>query len=251
MQVHNPIRAFYESNPHMVSSPFGGVKGFDFALLESLFQELEVPAPGSLLDVGCGRGFLRDWVIAQGGCYTGLDFVVSNHTPRMTQGSAQALPFRNASFDLVCCVDAFEHFPEPALAATEFYRVLRPGGTFFLSVPNYGNVAGLVKWWAERSGRYAPRTWAPFGRWQPQEFEQPITAGFIRRCFQPAGFRDLRALGFAREVELGLFPWIDHPAMPEALRFRLQSLFRAAGPVFVKLCPSASLHLFWRMHKPA
>jgi len=251
MQVHNPIRAFYESNPHMVSSPFGGVKGFDTDLLESLFQQLEVPAPGDVLDVGCGRGFLRAWVSAQGGGYTGLDFVVSNHGPRMTQGSAQALPFRDASFDLVCCIDAFEHFPEPALAAAEFYRVLRPGGTFFLSVPNYGNVAGLVKWWAERSGRYAPRTWAPFGRWQPQEFEQPVTARFIRRCFMPAGFRELRAVGFSREVELGLFPWIDHPAMPDAVRFRLQPLFRAMGPAIVKFWPGASLHLFWRMRKPA
>jgi SAM-dependent methyltransferase len=245
------IRHFYESNPHMVSSPFGGVKAFDTVLLGGLFQQLGISTRGVVLDVGCGRGFMGDWVAAQGGIYTGLDFVVSNHGPRMTQGSAQALPFADASFDVVCCIDAFEHFPEPALAAAEFYRVLRPGGCFFLSAPNYGNVAGLVKWWAEATGRYAPKTWAPFGRWQPQEFEQPLTPRFISACFMPAGFRDITALGFAREVELGLFPWIDHPAMPDAIRFRMQRVFRALGPAVVRAWPGASLHLFWRMRKPA
>jgi len=204
-----------------------------------------------VLDVGCGRAFLRDYVSRQGGDYTGLDFVISQPGPRIVRGSAMTLPFADAAFDLVTCVDAFEHFPDPAMAAREFHRVLKPGGSFFLSAPNYANVAGLVKWWTERTGRYAPRTWAPFGRWQPQEFEQPLTPRFIRRCFVPAGFQEITAIGFAREVELGLFPWIDHPAMPDRFRLRLQPLFRALGPVIVAAWPAASLHLFWRMRKAA
>lgn len=250
MSSDEAIRKFYETNPHMVSSPFGGVTGFDHALLEDCFQRLGLDPGGRVLDVGCGRGYLRDFIESRGGQYVGLDMVISKHGARLTRGSAQALPYASDSFDLVCCIDAFEHFPDPSAASSEFLRVLRPGGAFFLSAPNYGNVAGLVKGLVERRGYYAPHTWAPFGRWQPQELEQPLTPGFVRRCFQNAGFHEIHAIGFAREVELGLLPWIDHPAAPDRIRFRLQRLFRALGPFIVSVWPGASLHLFWRMRKP-
>lgn len=41
---------------------------------------------------------------------------------------AEALPFDDASFDLVTCRLAFHHFPNPRQALAEFARVLKPGG---------------------------------------------------------------------------------------------------------------------------
>lgn len=41
---------------------------------------------------------------------------------------AEALPFDEASFDLVTCRIAFHHFPNPRQALAEFARVLKPGG---------------------------------------------------------------------------------------------------------------------------
>jgi ubiquinone/menaquinone biosynthesis C-methylase UbiE len=41
---------------------------------------------------------------------------------------AEALPFDDASFDLVTCRLAFHHFPNPRQAISEFARVLKPGG---------------------------------------------------------------------------------------------------------------------------
>jgi len=152
--------------------------------------------------------------------------------------------------DVLLCIDASEHFPDARGAAREFYRVLRPGGVYFLSAPNYGNVAGLVKQASERFGGYEKDTWAPFGRWQPQELEQPLTPGFIRQLYDDAGFMGIQAIGHAPEVGLGLFPWVDHPKMPEAVQFRLQRFFAKVGPRIVKRVPAASLHLFWRMDRP-
>lgn len=43
---------------------------------------------------------------------------------------AEALPFPDASFDLVTCRIAFHHFPRPERAVAEMTRVLRPRGTF-------------------------------------------------------------------------------------------------------------------------
>jgi ubiquinone/menaquinone biosynthesis C-methylase UbiE len=42
---------------------------------------------------------------------------------------AEALPFPDATFDLVTCRLAFHHFPHPSAAMREFARVLKPGAT--------------------------------------------------------------------------------------------------------------------------
>ena len=251
MSGRDPIRAFYQDNPRMVSSPFGGVHTFHRALFEEVLRALHINVRGKhVLDVGCGRGLVRETVEAAGGAYTGCDFVVSGGGFPLAQADAAALPFAGAAFDALFCIDASEHFPDPQRAAAEFHRVLRPGGVFFLSAPNYANVAGLVKWCCERTGRYAPRSWAPFGRWQPQEHEAPLTPRRIRRLYRAAGFGDMRCIGYGYEVGLGLCPWMDHPRTPEAIQFRLQRLFRTVGPAIARVCPTASLHLFWRIGKP-
>lgn len=45
---------------------------------------------------------------------------------------AEALPFKDASFDVVTCRIAPHHFPDPAAFVQEVARVLRPGGRFVL-----------------------------------------------------------------------------------------------------------------------
>lgn len=251
MAPRNAIQSFYEQNPRMVSSPFGGVEGMDEALFRAVLERLDIALPGKrTLDIGCGRGYAENVIAAAGGEYFGADFVCSRKGFRLALADAARLPFHDAAFDLALCVDAYEHFPDGGRAAAEIFRVLRPGGVFFLSAPNYANIAGLVKRIHERAGWSAPNTWAPFGRWQPQEWEQCVTPGSIRRQFRAAGFRAIRAVGYAPETGLGLFPWMDHPAMPDAIRFRLQRLFRAAGPALITLWPGSSLHLFWRMERP-
>jgi SAM-dependent methyltransferase len=52
-------------------------------------------------------------------------------------GSALALPFASAAFDVVGAFDVLEHCEPEAVALREFARVLRPGGRLLLSVPAY------------------------------------------------------------------------------------------------------------------
>jgi SAM-dependent methyltransferase len=242
------VADYYRANPRMISSPFGGVDGVRDDLVREVWSRLAIDVYRKrVLDVGCGRGYVGETVRELGGDYTGADFVVSRPGFRLAQANAAALPFADASFDVVICIDAFEHFPDAYAAAQEIRRALKPGGIFFLSAPNYGNVAGLVKRLYEGTGRYAPRTWAPFGRWQPQELEQPVTARSVRRVFRAAGFRRLQRIGHRPEVGLGLFPWIDHPRMPEAVQFRMQRMFARIGPAIATAAPALSLHNFWRM----
>lgn len=246
--MNNAVAQFYRANPRMVSSPFGGVDGVRRGLLREVLTKLGIDLQGKrVLDVGCGRGYTGEVVRGVGGDYVGSDFVLSRRGFPLAQADAAALPFAEASFDAVFCIDAFEHFPYPIQSAKEVHRVLKPGGTFFLSAPNYGNVAGLVKKVYEGLGWYERNTWAPFGRWQPQELEMPLTARFVERTFRAAGFTDFQRIGHGAEVGLGLFPWIDHPHMPEAVQFRLQRLFTRVGPAIASVAPGTSLHNFWRI----
>lgn len=248
MVLNEKVRAYYRDNPLMVSSPFGGVDGVNRDLFDRVFKTLDIELDGrAVLDVGCGRGYVGEMVEERGGRYVGADFVASRAGSVDVLADGARLPFADRSFDSVFCVDAFEHFPDTEGAAAEFARVLRPGGWVFLSVPNYANVAGLVKAYCERWGGYAPDTWAPFRHWQPQELERPLTGGAVRRIFRGVGFDGFRRMGHGAEVSLGVFPWIAHPRMPEAILFRLQRLFGVVGGAVAKLCPTLSLHQFWRI----
>ncbi len=55
--------------------------------------------------------------------------------PRLhyVRGTGQALPFPNASFDVVTCLEALEFMPDPEAALDELIRVLRPGGLLFIT----------------------------------------------------------------------------------------------------------------------
>jgi SAM-dependent methyltransferase len=55
---------------------------------------------------------------------------ISNAT--FVLGDAEHLPFPDGAFDLVTCRYAAHHFPRPAVAAREWARVLKPGGSILL-----------------------------------------------------------------------------------------------------------------------
>ena len=73
------------------------------------------------------------------------------HLVEAVQGDAERLPFENESFDAVVCECAFCTFPNKAVAAAEFGRVLRPGGRVGLSDltragPLPPELEGLLAW---------------------------------------------------------------------------------------------------------
>jgi SAM-dependent methyltransferase len=58
--------------------------------------------------------------------------------------SAQELPFKNDTFNVVIIKHIVEHLPDPARAIREIGRVTEPGGTLILATPN---LASLLKPW--------------------------------------------------------------------------------------------------------
>lgn len=47
-------------------------------------------------------------------------------------GDAHALPFQDGVFGACICMNAFEHYRNPRVVASEILRVLKPGGTLFM-----------------------------------------------------------------------------------------------------------------------
>lgn len=117
----------------------------------------------ALLDVSCGEGHLLRWASRQYGVQGwGIDIsTVALQISRRKQGQTRlsrcdgiALPFREHSFDYVTNLGSLEHYADVSLGIREMARVLTPGGTAAILVPNSYYLADIV-WKVMRSG-YGP-----------------------------------------------------------------------------------------------
>lgn len=52
-------------------------------------------------------------------------------------GRLEELPWDDATFDLITCLDVIEHVPDDVTALVELLRVARPGGWLLVTVPAY------------------------------------------------------------------------------------------------------------------
>lgn len=79
-----------------------------------------------------------------------------HHRAAFVQGTAVPLPFPDASFDAVTCLEALEFLPSDSDAMREMVRVLRPGGVLMVTrrrgleakafLHRYRNVARFEQW---------------------------------------------------------------------------------------------------------
>ena len=104
-----------------------------------------------LLDVGCGTGTFLEAMLGKVETVTGLEYndgMINQARQRLgnsekvaalVQGSADALPFEDASFDVCTLNQVIHHFPGDNSFAfclkcfQEIYRVLKPGGILVLN----------------------------------------------------------------------------------------------------------------------
>jgi len=63
----------------------------------------------------------------------------------MRHENVEALSFSDKSFDIITSNDVLEHVNLPELAIREMYRVLKPGGEIFITVPFHLNAAKTVR----------------------------------------------------------------------------------------------------------
>ena len=160
------------------------------AFLQSVYTLLEQANPQSVLDAGCGEGFVTRYLAQQNPALrlTGMDLSPDAVAYAQTQfgelatfrtGSIYKLPFSDNSFDVVLCSEVLEHLDDTDRAIHELKRVARhhvlitvPREPYFKWLNDIGRSLGVspdpghVNFWTKTS----------FQTFIQSHFEAPVFA---------------------------------------------------------------------------
>jgi 2-polyprenyl-6-hydroxyphenyl methylase/3-demethylubiquinone-9 3-methyltransferase len=121
-------------------------------IVDCLSQAVRQSPGAEALNIGSGPFFELETIDARG-----LRFTICDIEPRAIELAKQLygdklagadvvapdapLPYADARFDLVVSMDVIEHVSDPLAWVREALRVLKPGGTLFLTTPNYASLS--------------------------------------------------------------------------------------------------------------
>jgi SAM-dependent methyltransferase len=182
--------SYYATNPAIQAMHFSRVAGAKIREVVRPWIDLD---RGSVLDYGCGPGYMIDHLLARSeGKVFGLEFgadaaALANRRlgGQPAFGRVEHVPslpsaFAPASVDAVTCIEVLEHLNDEHLtgALAEIRRLLKPGGRLLVTTPNEENL--------ESGKTICPHCASVFHRWQHvRSWSAPLLAATLER----AGFR--------------------------------------------------------------
>lgn len=101
---------------------------------------------GKILDVGCGQGDFLAEAGKRGWAVCGTEFspqAVERCRERgldVRQGNLELSMFDPNSFDVVTSFEVFEHIDDAPAEIRKIHTLLRPGGMFYMTTPNFNSV---------------------------------------------------------------------------------------------------------------
>jgi len=110
-------------------------------------------AGGRLLDLGCGDGRLLADLAHDGARVVGADrsgLALERARQRhpgielISLGEDGRLPFEDASFDAVVCLQVLQHVVDLQQLLSEVRRILTPGGSLAITVPWHGRLKSIL-----------------------------------------------------------------------------------------------------------
>jgi 2-polyprenyl-6-hydroxyphenyl methylase / 3-demethylubiquinone-9 3-methyltransferase len=166
------------------------------------YFDWEVKWPGkTVLDLGCGGGFMSEALAARGAIVTGVDpaagaiAIAKQHAGEQGYSinylvaAGESLPLEDHSIDCVVCVDVLEHVADLGAVLDEVKRVLKPGGKFLFDTINRTMLATLfVVHFGETILRLLPK-----GTHDPAMFIPPNR---LREMLSVRGFSNIKMSGF-------------------------------------------------------
>ena len=154
------------------------------------FARFERGAGQDVLEVGVGAGTDHVQWARAGARLSGIDLTqegVDLASERLSMeglhsnlraADAEALPFDDASFDIVYSYGVLHHSPNTVRCISEVHRVLRPGGTALIMVYNLQSWAAFNMWALYCAGRGRP--WKSPRQAIFEHMESPGTKAYTR-----------------------------------------------------------------------
>jgi SAM-dependent methyltransferase len=113
-------------------------------VIRAELDRLPLPADARVLDAGCGSGRTLVELAHYGTEVSGIELNIeaaelarARGVGEVQIGRLEELPYDDAAFDLITCLDVIEHVPDDVTALVELRRVARPGGWLLVTVPAY------------------------------------------------------------------------------------------------------------------
>lgn len=114
----------------------------EYASLETMMEQADLPTPGRVLDAGGGTGRVASAIREHAGKVIiadpslGMLRQADQTQLGLACSNSESLPFPNSSFERVIMVDALHHVIDHGQTAREMYRVLKPGGRIIIEEPD-------------------------------------------------------------------------------------------------------------------
>lgn len=166
---------------------------------------------GSLLDMGCSSGSFLEFMKGESWNLYGIEMSIEGARTAEERSHAQVFvgnildaPFPRESFDVITCFDVLEHLYEPRQVMARVGEWLKPGGIFYVLVPNVDSAE------ARAFGSY----------WHGLELPRHLFH------YSPQSLKRLAELAQLSQVSLETR---RNPAVGTSLRYVWDDAFRAAG----------------------
>lgn len=146
------------------------------------------------IDVGVAHGYVIMVLNKLGYMAYGIDiskFYIYNYAKRVTNDliicDAQALPFKQESFDLITAFELIEHLPMPLKFLSGCQRALKKGGSLLITTPNATFKVLDLKFWRDC---ILGKTW--FGTSNIEGHEREFRMNIeVKRMFEDVGFNEV------------------------------------------------------------
>jgi len=147
MAVNGDWSKLYDKNPDDMIN-------YSFRIRRQRVVEMLEPILRSgmrVLDVGCGTGIMAPFVLSKKAHYQGVDLSANmiqeakkrysgNQTSEgsvtFTVADVEKMPFADAHYDVLMALGLLEYFENPQRVTNEIVRMVKPGGSIIVSVPN-------------------------------------------------------------------------------------------------------------------
>jgi SAM-dependent methyltransferase len=183
---------------------------------------------GTLLDLGCSSGSFLDSMRSRSWRLYGVEMSPDEARTAEERTGAQVFvgnvvdaPFAAGSFDVITCFDVLEHLYEPQRVMAKVAQWLKPGGVFYVQVPNIDSAEAHV------FGTY----------WHGLELPRHLFH------YSPASLKFLAESAGLQGV------WLEtrrNPAVGTSLRYVWDDAFRAVGVRRTAVAYQGEASLPWR-----